>query len=349
MDEQSIQSKKGEVEFRKKLYQLQVQGEAAVNDEFKKDDIERLLAERMQKTLLQMTVLKNKGILSSPYLEIGAERCQRSLVMENDLGESGAASDISYYSLKSCDYYLTKFNKARAPLRICCDVYNLPIMTNSIPFIFCYETLHHFPDPGPVLQQINRVLMPGGYFYFDEEPYKVMLHLNLYTGNKIYSKEALKSSRWRQVVDFFFARPSCNEIEHGIIENHQMSIQAWKQTMGVFDDVRLKLNSIRTIEVDLSGSHSALNYLIAWMFGGHISGICRKNGKVENKPARIEDSLICPACLEKGEELKLVKENLSFRCGRCSAIYPIVDGVIFLFTGAKFEELYPEIYKSCCH
>ena len=233
-------------------------------------------------------------------------------------------------------------------MRICCDIYNLPFMTNSIPFIFCYETLHHFPEPGPVLQQINRVLMPGGYFYLDEEPYKVMLHVNLYNGNKIYSEEALKSSRWRQIVDFFFARPSCNEIEHGIIENHQISIQAWKQALGLFGEVRLKLNSMRDIEVDLSGPHNALTYLVAKMFGGRISGICRKNGKLENKPARIEDLLICPGCLEKGEESTLIKENSVFTCGRCSAKYPIVDGVIFLFSRAKFEELYPEIYKSRC-
>jgi ubiquinone/menaquinone biosynthesis C-methylase UbiE/uncharacterized protein YbaR (Trm112 family) len=348
MDQQSIQSKKGEVEFRKKLYQLQVEGEAAVNDEFKKEDIERLLSQRMQKTLVQMTALKKGGIASSPYLEIGAERCQRSLVMENDLNESGAASDISYYSLKSCDYYLTKFDKTKCPVRICCDVYNLPIMTNSLPFIFCYETLHHFPDPVPVLRQINRVLMPGGYFYFDEEPYKVILHLNLYTGSKIYSEEALKSSRWRQVMDFFLARPSYNEVEHGIIENHQIPVQKWKQALGIFDDAKLKLHSAGNIEVNLSGPHNALNYFIAHMLGGRISGICRKNGTADNKPSRIEDTLICPACMEKGEESKLEKENLAFTCRGCSAKYPIVDGVIFLFTGAKFEELYPEIYKSYC-
>ena len=68
----------------------------------------------MKKTHDQMTLLQKLNITLSPYIEIGAERCQRSLVMENDLGLSGgAAIDISFDMLRSCNHYQDIFNKVK--------------------------------------------------------------------------------------------------------------------------------------------------------------------------------------------------------------------------------------------
>ena len=146
MKRQISDNQKGEIEFRKKLYSQQIENTTIFEDEFDAAGIEKILKIRMEKTLDQMTLLQNKNISLSPYIEIGAERCQRSLVMENDLGlNGGAALDISFYMLKSCDHYQTVFNKPKSPIRICCDANKLPFLTNSIPFVFCYETLHHFP------------------------------------------------------------------------------------------------------------------------------------------------------------------------------------------------------------
>ncbi len=100
----------------------------------------------------------------TPYIEIGAERCQRSLVMENDLACTGIALDISFDMLRCCEYYAHRFNKPRLPLRICADAYRLPFASGSVPFMFCYDTLHHFPDPVPVIKELFRVLSPGGPF-----------------------------------------------------------------------------------------------------------------------------------------------------------------------------------------
>ena len=69
-------------------------------DEYDKEGIEEVMLSRMKKTLEQMAELKNTGTEISPYVEIGAERCQRSLVMENDLNANGAAVDISFDMLK---------------------------------------------------------------------------------------------------------------------------------------------------------------------------------------------------------------------------------------------------------
>lgn len=147
MKYQSVKAQQGEIAFRKKLVQQHIEGQNIFHDEFNGAGIEKILAERMKKTLHQMTGLKERGLTISTYIEIGAERCQRALIMENDLGGTGAVLDISYEMLKSCDYYQPKFGKIRSLLRICCDIHRLPIMSNSIPFVFCYETLHRTVAP----------------------------------------------------------------------------------------------------------------------------------------------------------------------------------------------------------
>jgi SAM-dependent methyltransferase len=216
---QQIESQQGEIAFRKKLAQQQVEGLNVFTDEYDPKVIETILHERMAKTLEQISALKEKGVTLSPYVEIGAERCQRSLVMENEIGAAGAAVDISFGMLKSCDYYRKLFNKNKTPLRICCDANNLPFASGSIPFVFCYETLHHFPDPTPIIKEIYRITFHGGYFFFDEEPYKRVLHLNLYKGKKIYSRESLNANKTRKIVDHFFA--ASYRHAHEACTNHQ--------------------------------------------------------------------------------------------------------------------------------
>ena len=162
MQRQHVDNQRGEIEFRKRLCQQQTSGERFFDDEYDKESGEKVLKSRMETTQANMTRLKERGIPLTPYLEIGAERGQRSLVMENEMGASGAAADISFDMLRSCEYYKDVFGKNRIPMRLCCDANNLPLRSNSLPYVFCYETLHHFPEPGPILAEIYRVISPGG-------------------------------------------------------------------------------------------------------------------------------------------------------------------------------------------
>jgi len=264
--------------------------------------------------------------------------------MENDLDVTGAAVDISYDMLKSCDYYSGVFNKSKVPFRICCDANSLPFMTNSIPFVFCYETLHHFPDPTPIVKEIHRVLSPGGHFFFDEEPYKKVLHVNLYKGKKIYKKESLSANKIRKIFDYFFSKKSCNEVEHGIIENDEIPIGVWKKALSFFEEKNVKLQSMKNINLELFNPKHYLKFLLAYLFGGEISGTCRKSGVSIKREISVHDVLICPSCIENGHESKLDQKNLSFFCSECGNKFPIIDGIVFLFSYKKFGELYPEIF-----
>jgi SAM-dependent methyltransferase/uncharacterized protein YbaR (Trm112 family) len=340
-------NKKGEIEFRKKLVSQQVEGHKTFADEYDAKGIENILKTRMKNTLNQMIAIKESGKELSPYLEIGAERCQRSLIMENEMEATGAAADISFDMLKSGDYYKDIFSRNKIPLRICCDANNLPFLSDSIPFIFCYETLHHFPDPSPVVQEIYKALSPGGYFYFSEEPYKKVLHINLLKGKKAYSQQSLSRNKLRRIFDYFFSESTCNEVEHGVLENHDIPIKIWKQTLSCFDehDIDLKPPGLPSSKL-FNPQSSYLTYLGAYLLGGLISGMCRKHGNNPHNEDSILNLLICPSCKKEGNEVLLTQNKMQFFCEQCSKKYPVMDAVIFLLAYDTFEELYPEIFNT---
>ncbi len=347
MQMQELASQRGEIEFRRKLVQQQVEGKSVFRDEFDGSVIENIMRQRMAKTVSDMSALQKAGVRISPYLEIGAERGQRALAMKNDLQADGIAADLSFDMLKSGDYYRRVFQKSEMPLRVCCDINFMPFARGSTPFIFCYETLHHFPDPAPILREIHRVMTPGGFFFFDEEPFKRALHLNLYKSEKIYSQEARQAGKLKKALDFFFAQKNCNETEHGIIENDEISLATWEAALSPFGQKDVELSTLKeSVNARWFPSKDYFKFPIAYLFGGRIKGVCRKAGAPPQKLAAPVEAFICPSCLLHQAEIKLARASEGFACPRCRQYFPIVEGVIFLLPQQKLELLYPEIFSQ---
>jgi len=349
MKKQELRNKIGEISFRKELSSQQTGGEIIFEDEFSPEDIEKILIERMEKTKRQIQLLKDQGILMSPYLELGAERGQRSLVMENDFNFKGVASDLSYDMLLTCDHYGNKFGKNKIPLRVCCDAYNLPFLSDSIPFVFCYETLHHFPNPEPIIKEIIRVLSPGGYFFFDEEPCRGILQFRLFKAkNKIYSIEAQKRGIVKKIIEYFFYQKSCNEVDHGIIENDSIFLVSWKKMLNLFKNKNIALTSSKSLfATDIFRPKSPVKLILAYLLGGTMKGICRKEGTSEGG-SDISDLFRCPDCAEKNIQSKLYKNEKSnlYSCNRCKNVYPEMNKVQFLFPEKEFKQLYNHLNNN---
>ncbi|MEX0912388.1 MAG: class I SAM-dependent methyltransferase [Gemmatimonadota bacterium] len=341
MARQTIENLRGEVQFRRKLFEQQVQGIPLFDDEFDASGIEAVLRDRMAATLRDMHGLAQRGVVTSPYLELGAERGQRALVIENELGWRGAALDISQDLLRSCQHYARRFAYEHLPLRICGNAYRLPFRSGSLPFVFCYQTLHHFPDPEPILEEIDRVLAPGGVFMFAEEPYARVLHWDLY---EVQGGACSREQRGtvRRVVDRFFGKARLNEEEHGVIENHDIPLREWDRLFAGFAESRFRLDVAGRLEADMSRRFS-VKYLVAYLLGGNIAGVCQKAGALRDYASSVQEALISPADLDQGHEVPLVREADRYRSGTGGTEYPVIDDIAFLLEESTMTELYPEL------
>jgi len=353
-DKQNIEQRRSEILFREKLARQHVQGEELINGYISKKEHDQVMKERVTTTAGTMKDLQNKGVQLSPFIEVGAERGQRSLVLTNDFNAEGFAVDLSYAQLQTMDYWKKFFDKSKCPIRVCCDIYHLPFQQNSLNFAFCYQFLHHFPTPGPIIKEIHRVLA-SGHLYFDEEPYK-RFSLKLYR-RKISNKPG-KLKRYLEYIESFIAEQYETEEEYGIIENDEIPLKEWLNVLEIFDEKKVYLKSI-DIFVSEVGKSSALKIRLHKMLGGGISALLKKETNylsvtdpVASGTMDIYNILGCPVCIIATKEdvngpdrSPLIRHQDYLKCDSCKKEYPIVDNVMFLLPPDEMKELYPQFVR----
>ncbi len=340
---QTIKSKQGEVHYRSKLV-LQYQNKKILfGNEPNQIEIIQALRERVKSTKKDLVFLKKNQVEFSPYLEIGAEFGHRAAVLEEKHKAKGFALDISLESLQLAPYFIKRLKLKKIPDRICADAYNLPFQDNSFNFIFCYQSLHHFPNPRPIIEEIHRVLKPNGYLFINEEPISQGLNLNLW-------RRPTKLRLWEKMLKYtlilpFISRIGKTETDHGILEE-TFDLKTWEKSLEIFENATGWINPFKygpgttVIKNAKSGwlKPSLATSPFIFTLGGGIKILAQKNNSLPVKKIddnNIGDLLSCPSCTKR------LSSNLV--CPKCNTRYPVYKKIKLLLDRKLMKKLYPRL------
>lgn len=343
---QSLANKLGEVAFRKKLVRQHTGREIVSPGEPSFTEKLAEMETRIEKSQTIFQKLRDRGITLSPFLEIAAGEGYRSDFLVSKFGATGFATDISADTLAADRIIRKELRLAKSSIKICCDAYNLPFLSNSFPFVFVALSLHHFPDPTPVIKEAVRVLSPNGYFYFDEEPIKQGLNLNLW--RRDYHLRWFEKILKYTLVLLFLSRIGKSEVEHGILEE-TFPLDTWGSALAIFEDAEVYETVFPfswSVKLHKNNRSNWIfpNWLVRFglfLFGGGIRGMGRvnKSGMVQ-KFTTLFNLLACPAC-RKGDRLtKLKLVNRHLRCPSCRVEYRQEANVWILLTPSLHQRLY---------
>jgi len=338
MQYQSQFSKLAEIAYRKKIASQHLGKKIEYENEPTAAEFKKILSLKLKDTQKKFKDLQKKGLVKSLFLEIGAEYSLRSSLLASKFNVQGISCDISLYSLSKSKQFAKKFGYKKTPKLICADAYSLPFKSNSFPFVFVYETLHHFPDPSPALAEIKRVMTPGGACFIGSEPVKQGFQLKLW-------RRPNKLRLWEKFLKLTLILPYISyigktEVEHGILEE-TFPLKTWRKALKIFEDVdaTVKPYPIGPKSSNLLNLSFATRVLLH-IGGGAIEAICKKNtGTKKGVIGNANHLLICPNCLKKKSgEIPLT--NLS--CKNCKTSYKTKLGIPILIDTQTAKNIFFE-------
>lgn len=346
MQSQSVFSKSAEIKYRSKIVQQQLGKAKIVENEPTSQEFKKTLKEKLKLTRHIFKKLQ-KHIPLSPYLEIGSEHCLRPSLLESEFKSHGFATDISFYSLSNAKRFAKLFGYKKTGNIVCADAYSLPFKSNSFPFVFTYETLHHFPNPKPALIEAYRVLAPGGICLIGSDPIEQSFQLNLwYRPNKLRLWEKLL--KYTLVLPFI-SRIGKTETEEGIFEG-AFSLKVWQDALSTFDEVDLTMKAFPFGPEESVHKNSHSNWihpslktkLALLLFGGGLQAICQKSGSTKTFEKNLDNLLICPTCLKnRHKENRLAKSDKKYSCSICKNEYHWKNNVLILLEKNLGKKILP--------
>jgi len=331
---QSLNNKKGEVVFRKRLYRSLPPRQSLLKLGSRLDE-EKIHQKNSREAFKK---LEKMEIPMSFYVDLGAGSCLRSLVLENEFNGKGVAGDISLDAIKFTNSLAKRFRYRKIPFRVVLDIYHLPFKNDSLPFIIIFQTLHHLPDPLPVLLEIKRVLADGGYVYIGEEPIKQTLNLNLWRRGR--QRTPLEKILMAIGILPFITTIGKEEVEYGILEE-SFSLKQWQKWLAIFDKVETEIIPFKLGPRSNNLSRpSLLTKFFLFLLGGGINALCQVEKDAPGvKPTDISQIFACPGC-STHPPLEFRKKKNYYVCNQCKNIYRKRQGILFLLPKELEKQLY---------
>ncbi|MCH7951960.1 methyltransferase domain-containing protein [Patescibacteria group bacterium] len=328
---QPISAKRGEIRFRDKLSDQHFGTKTAFPQEYTSQEMIRVLVEKTRRVREDFAKLNREGVALSPFLDIGAGYGQASLLLENEFSAQGFASDLASKPLLTMNESAKRLGFSRLPHAVVFDAESIPFPNQSFAFVFCYQTLHHFPHPLAVTREIARVLKPGGVFFFAEEPVAQSFNLPLWhRPTKLrWWEKALKAT----LILPFISRIGKTEIDHGILEE-AFPLSVWKEALTPFAKFETELKPFPFGPKGSLERNNGLNRLFLFFLGGGITGVARKKAS-QAKPTK--PHFACPTCRRHP---RLSKKNGALICPNCGDTFPVTDSIPILIKKKLRKKLY---------
>lgn len=340
MQTQSTKSKIAEVKYRSQITKQHLGEKEFWKNEPNQKEFDQILNSRLVKYQDIFKYLQKKNSIKSPFLEIGAEYCLASTLLVNKFGAYGIASDISLISLAHARNFAKKFKFKKLPKIICADASNLPFKSGTFPLVFVYESLHHFPDPQPVMSELKRILSPQGILLIGSEPIKQSLQLKLW-------RRPTKLRFWEKLLKATLVLPFIShigktEVEHGILEE-AFELKKWLNAFSIFENFEARI-SLPFVKISQKITKDAPNpslifNLILKFTGGGITAICRKEATgTQTLSAKIE--FICPSCkINLHQEIILDISSNNYTCQKCHQKFIKRSGILTLLEKSLEKEI----------
>ncbi len=324
MKRQSLAQKRAEVAYRNLMSEQHRGGKIHFSGEYTQKEMLEELRKRLANSRRDFKSLQIRGVSFTPYLEIGAEYGLRSALLKSEFKSHGIALDIAITPLQNLPGFANKFRLNKIPLRVCADCHALPFPDNSFRFIFCYQTLHHFPNPLPVIREIYRCLIPGGYFFFAEEPIFQKYNLDFFRRpTKITG--LMKLLKTIPILPFV-SKIGKTETDFGIYEG-TITLDVWRKIISMFKPSTMQIDvfPFGKLTSSIFFSRWSWEQFVLDIFGGGIQALLQKPDTPDKKNSNMLSRMIrytCPDC-----KTILIIFDHQFQCRKCKRLFTKKNGV----------------------